>query len=169
MPWGKAFTTRPPRRPPEGRVRQLRTSRQLPSLSWIMACRRFGQQRTPCPDADRTASFRAFRPKATAPLSARLRRPRDKLVRRAKSASPPGVGTKALANKSLPRMRRSELRMAARVSRRANVGRAIRRAGVGALPDFVPPQLTALTETAPEGGEWVHELKWDGYRMHARI
>ena len=59
--------------------------------------------------------------------------------------------------------------MAARVSRRANVGRAIRRAGVGALPDFVPPQLTALTETAPEGGEWVHELKWDGYRMHARI
>ena len=39
----------------------------------------------------------------------------------------------------------------------------------GALPDFVPPQLTALTETAPEGGEWAHELKWDGYRMHARI
>ena len=59
--------------------------------------------------------------------------------------------------------------MAGRVSRRANVGRAIRRAEVGALPDFVPPQLTALTETAPEGGEWVHELKWDGYRMHARI
>jgi bifunctional non-homologous end joining protein LigD len=26
-----------------------------------------------------------------------------------------------------------------------------------------------LTETAPEGGEWVHELKWDGYRMHARL
>src|SRR4051794_21204939 len=39
----------------------------------------------------------------------------------------------------------------------------------GALPDFVPPQLTALTETTPEGGDWAHELKWDGYRMHARI
>ena len=37
------------------------------------------------------------------------------------------------------------------------------------MPDFIPPQLTALTETAPEGAEWVHELKWDGYRMHARI
>ncbi|HYI06815.1 MAG TPA: hypothetical protein VD858_18115 [Reyranella sp.] len=59
--------------------------------------------------------------------------------------------------------------MAGRVSRRAKVGRAIRRADAGALPDFVPPQLTALTESAPEGGEWVHELKWDGYRMHARI
>jgi ATP-dependent DNA ligase len=61
------------------------------------------------------------------------------------------------------------LPMARRVSRRAKVGRAIRRAEAGALPDFVPPQLTALTETAPEGGEWAHELKWDGYRMHARI
>ena len=59
--------------------------------------------------------------------------------------------------------------MAGRISRRAKVGRAIRRAEIGALPDFVPPQLTALTETAPEGGEWAHELKWDGYRMHARF
>src|SRR3954471_5558685 len=59
--------------------------------------------------------------------------------------------------------------MARRVSRRAKVGRAIRRTGADALPDFVPPQLTALAETAPEGREWAHELKWDGYRMHARI
>jgi bifunctional non-homologous end joining protein LigD len=53
--------------------------------------------------------------------------------------------------------------------RRANVGRAIGRAEDSAMPDFVPPQLKALTKTAPEGGEWAHELKWDGYRMHARI
>jgi hypothetical protein len=46
--------------------------------------------------------------------------------------------------------------MAGTVSRRAKVGRNIRRAEAGALPDFVPPQLTALTR------EWVHELKWDG-------
>ena len=59
--------------------------------------------------------------------------------------------------------------MAGRVSRRANVGRAIRGGKAGALPDFVPPQLTALTASAPEGGDWAHELKWDGYRMHARI
>lgn len=59
--------------------------------------------------------------------------------------------------------------MAVRVSRRASVGREVRRAGPNALPDFVPPQLTALATEAPEGSEWVHELKWDGYRMHARI
>src|SRR4051794_14003302 len=64
---------------------------------------------------------------------------------------------------------RSEWFMARRVSRRAKVGRVIRRTGADALPDFVPPQLTALTEAAPEGREWAHELKWDGYRMHARI
>jgi DNA ligase D-like protein (predicted ligase) len=82
----------------------------------------------------------------------------------------PSVGTKALPDESLPGAPFwSELRMAGRVSRRAKVGRAIRRAEAGALPDFVPPQLTALTETAPEGSEWIHELKWDGYRMHARI
>src|SRR5829696_4771783 len=81
----------------------------------------------------------------------------------------PPVGTGALAGKSLPGRRRLELRMGGRISRRAKVGRAIRRREIGALPDFVPPQLTALTETAPEGGDWAHELKWDGYRMHARI
>jgi bifunctional non-homologous end joining protein LigD len=37
------------------------------------------------------------------------------------------------------------------------------------MPDFVPPQLTALSAEAPDGPEWAHELKWDGYRTHARI
>lgn len=65
---------------------------------------------------------------------------------------------------------RSGLGMGARLTtRRAQVGRAIRRSEAGALPDFVPPQLTALAERAPDGSEWVHELKWDGYRMHARL
>src|SRR4051812_48021755 len=39
------------------------------------------------------------------------------------------------------RVRRSEWFMARRVSRRAKVGRVIRRTGAYALPDFVPPQL----------------------------
>src|SRR4051812_10752108 len=59
--------------------------------------------------------------------------------------------------------------MAVRVSRRAQVGRMVRRTALNALPEFVPPQLTALTTDAPDGPEWAHELKWDGYRMHARV
>jgi bifunctional non-homologous end joining protein LigD len=33
------------------------------------------------------------------------------------------------------------------------------------LPDFVAPQLATLVKEPPEGEEWLHELKFDGYRM----
>jgi bifunctional non-homologous end joining protein LigD len=33
------------------------------------------------------------------------------------------------------------------------------------LPEFRAPQLATLSETAPEGADWVHELKYDGYRL----
>ena len=29
---------------------------------------------------------------------------------------------------------------------------------------FIPPQLPSLTEHPPEGAEWIHEVKHDGYR-----
>ena len=37
------------------------------------------------------------------------------------------------------------------------------------LPDRVAPQLTQLVDTVPDGDQWVHEIKYDGYRMHARL
>ena len=33
------------------------------------------------------------------------------------------------------------------------------------MPEFVAPQLATLMKEAPEGEEWLHELKFDGYRM----
>jgi ATP-dependent DNA ligase len=39
----------------------------------------------------------------------------------------------------------------------------------GGFPDWVAPQLTKLVETVPEGDQWAHEIKLDGYRMHARV
>lgn len=33
------------------------------------------------------------------------------------------------------------------------------------LPDFIAPQLATLVKEAPQGDEWLHELKFDGYRM----
>jgi DNA ligase D-like protein (predicted ligase) len=38
-----------------------------------------------------------------------------------------------------------------------------------ALPQWVRPQLTELVDAAPEGDAWLHEVKFDGYRMHARL
>jgi ATP-dependent DNA ligase len=36
-------------------------------------------------------------------------------------------------------------------------------------PKWIKPQLTHLVDEAPTGNDWVHEIKYDGYRMHARI
>jgi bifunctional non-homologous end joining protein LigD len=38
-----------------------------------------------------------------------------------------------------------------------------------ALPKWIPPQLTQLVDAAPDGDQWLHEIKYDGYRMHARL
>jgi bifunctional non-homologous end joining protein LigD len=37
------------------------------------------------------------------------------------------------------------------------------------LPKFVPPELATLVDRAPSGEEWLHEMKYDGYRILARI
>jgi hypothetical protein len=36
-------------------------------------------------------------------------------------------------------------------------------------PKWIKPQLTRLVEEAPTGKDWVDEIKYDGYRMNARI
>jgi DNA ligase D-like protein (predicted ligase) len=44
--------------------------------------------------------------------------------------------------------------------------------GVGTTsrpPKWIKPQLTRLVAEAPTGDGWLHEIKYDGYRMHARI
>ncbi|MBP1849255.1 DNA ligase D [Rhizobium halophytocola] len=38
-----------------------------------------------------------------------------------------------------------------------------------ALPDFVEPQLASLKPQPPKGETWLHEIKFDGYRIQARI
>jgi bifunctional non-homologous end joining protein LigD len=35
-------------------------------------------------------------------------------------------------------------------------------------PDFIPPQLALEATSTPTGNEWIHELKFDGYRIQAR-
>ena len=44
-----------------------------------------------------------------------------------------------------------------------------RRTDAAVLPQWVSPQLTQLVEAAPDGDGWLHEIKYDGYRMHARL
>jgi bifunctional non-homologous end joining protein LigD len=42
-------------------------------------------------------------------------------------------------------------------------------AGKRPLPAFRPPQLATLVDAVPDGGDWVFEMKYDGYRCIAAI
>jgi ATP-dependent DNA ligase len=44
-----------------------------------------------------------------------------------------------------------------------------RRTEQGSPPTWVKPELAALVKAAPDGPGWLHEIKFDGYRMHARL
>ena len=43
------------------------------------------------------------------------------------------------------------------------------KSGGDPLPDFVPPALATLRAAAPSGAGWLHEVKFDGYRIQARL
>lgn len=38
-----------------------------------------------------------------------------------------------------------------------------------ALPDFIPPQLCTSVDRPPAGHDWVHEIKFDGYRVQMNV
>lgn len=47
--------------------------------------------------------------------------------------------------------------------------KAIPGARKAALPAFVEPALASLAPKPPGGARWVHEIKFDGYRLQARV
>jgi hypothetical protein len=44
-----------------------------------------------------------------------------------------------------------------------------RRTEATALPGWIKPQLTKLVDQPPDRPEWLHEIKFDCYRVHARL
>ena len=37
------------------------------------------------------------------------------------------------------------------------------------MPPFIAPQLCSLVVRPPSGGDWIHEIKFDGYRIQMRV
>ena len=70
--------------------------------------------------------------------------------------TPPRTRRAAATTKNIPRAR----------TKKDDAGFA---AGLSALPAFVPPCLASLSDSPPDQGNWVHELKFDGYRIQARL
>ena len=54
-------------------------------------------------------------------------------------------------------------------AKRTDTSTTRQRAELVSTPTWIRPQLAKLVEKAPDGPDWLHELKLDGYRMHARL
>ena len=37
------------------------------------------------------------------------------------------------------------------------------------MPGFIKPQLATLKSKAPAGEQWLHEIKYDGYRVQVHL
>jgi bifunctional non-homologous end joining protein LigD len=61
------------------------------------------------------------------------------------------------------------MRAPAAVSRRTSRAAPVPGARRGPLPAFIEPSLALLSEKAPTGPQWLHEFKYDGFRIQARI
>jgi bifunctional non-homologous end joining protein LigD len=86
----------------------------------------------------------------------------------AKGTANKGAAKKA-GKKKTPR-KRSAAAMAAILKRTKKAMSATKAPGRGArLPAFVEPALATLAEKAPDGDNWTHEIKFDGYRIQARL
>jgi bifunctional non-homologous end joining protein LigD len=75
----------------------------------------------------------------------------------------------ALNRTARPRRRSAVSRPAARAADDAVSPASIAGARPSASPAFVPPQLATLVTTPPAGDAWLHETKFDGYRIVCRI
>jgi bifunctional non-homologous end joining protein LigD len=49
------------------------------------------------------------------------------------------------------------------------IARMIEGAVPSNMPGFIPPQLATLKSKAPAGSKWLHEIKYDGYRLQIHL
>ncbi len=78
-------------------------------------------------------------------------------------------GTKS---KAVPKRRKAAKKATAKKSKkrkRAADLSVIAGARKHAMPGFVPPSLATLSTSAPDSRDWLHEIKFDGYRMQACV
>jgi bifunctional non-homologous end joining protein LigD len=102
------------------------------------------------------------------PLSVTTGRSMDEIAKGPKKEWHTSHAQSAKAKKS-PRTR---VRAAAmRPTRKTAKGSStdLRGAPKTALPAFVAPSLATLADKAPDSSNWVHEIKFDGYRIQARL
>jgi len=96
------------------------------------------------------------------------------LIKGKDEAATPGAGTELIERRTASVASRREMAAIARAEERVwhsdGGGETAKkpRAKARRLPDAVKPMLATLVDAAPEGDDWLHEIKFDGYRILAR-
>jgi len=75
---------------------------------------------------------------------------------------------KAAAAKTAKQPEKAAKPASSKKSSRATPGTTLSGAVAGPIPDTLKPELATLVDSAPDG-EWLYEIKFDGYRVMARI
>jgi bifunctional non-homologous end joining protein LigD len=104
-------------------------------------------------------------------------RPRDKdileeqqlSVKSGRSMDEIANGVKTVAKKATPREKSGRKKTGKKAKKTAAKRKSKRKRAGDPLPAFVAPALATLSDKAPELGTWVHEIKFDGYRIQARL
>jgi len=73
-----------------------------------------------------------------------------------------------LAAEARTKSSRTEKKVAANAAK-ASSRRTPAKRKAAAIPDFIPPQLCTNAARPPSGDAWLHEIKFDGYRVQMRI
>jgi bifunctional non-homologous end joining protein LigD len=99
---------------------------------------------------------------------------RDAFARANGEADADAIAAATPANGVARRAARAEARVASRRSSAparaaAPAGRREPAVHDHRLPPWKPPQLATLAAVAPDGDQWLHEIKYDGYRVSARL
>jgi bifunctional non-homologous end joining protein LigD len=103
------------------------------------------------------------------------RRPTPFINKRKRSATklPARPDTTMIAKARKAQRPRATRRVPRKTTRRPTAKRAAGKrkssSKAGPLPSFVPPQLCRLVDRPPAGTDWVHEIKFDGYRLQLRV
>jgi bifunctional non-homologous end joining protein LigD len=85
------------------------------------------------------------------------------------SAKAEWTSHRAASNASSTKKRPRPLAARSKRSSTKKVPKKKRASSDADMPSFVAPQLCTSVERPPAGGDWVHEIKFDGYRIQMRV
>ena len=111
------------------------------------------------------------------PLSAVTGRTMDEIAKGPKKewrsnrskADQPKIRPSKTAKKAPKRAHSAAIKLMRRTKNLSAEGDPFAGVGHATLPAFVAPCLATLSSKAPDSGKWVHEIKFDGYRIQARL